>query len=227
MLGSEVLAVRLAGIYALQQLAAEYPMQFHIRVMRLFCAFVVQCTTEGKDDSTKDAEDLAEHMAIRAGPDSSLSIRADVQAAMEAVRTRGKAGIRIEKTKYFRLGLSTADLRGLRLMGANLSNAALTDVDMSGSYLSAANLSHAWLDGAKLSGADIFDANLTGTVFVRPDSTDQESRGLNRNPATGLTQVALDDAGALAEFPPYLDGVTDADTGKPLVWQGRVIDNSI
>ena len=39
MLGSEVLAVRLGGIYALQRLAEEHPEQYHIQVLRLLCAF--------------------------------------------------------------------------------------------------------------------------------------------------------------------------------------------
>ena len=40
MLGNEVLSVRLAGIFALQRLATEHPGQYHVQVMRLFCAFI-------------------------------------------------------------------------------------------------------------------------------------------------------------------------------------------
>ena len=39
MLGNDVLSVRLGGIYALQRLAEEYPEQYHIQIMQLFCAF--------------------------------------------------------------------------------------------------------------------------------------------------------------------------------------------
>ena len=39
MLGSEVLSVRLGGIYALQRLAEEHAEQYHVQIMRLFCAF--------------------------------------------------------------------------------------------------------------------------------------------------------------------------------------------
>ena len=39
MLGSEVLSVRLGGIYALQRLAEEHPGHYHLQVMNLFCAF--------------------------------------------------------------------------------------------------------------------------------------------------------------------------------------------
>ena len=40
MLGSEVLAVRLAGIYALRRLAEEHAQECHIQAMRLLAAFV-------------------------------------------------------------------------------------------------------------------------------------------------------------------------------------------
>ena len=40
MLGSPVLAVRMGGIYALQQLAQDHPDTYHLQVMNLFCAFV-------------------------------------------------------------------------------------------------------------------------------------------------------------------------------------------
>ena len=40
MLGSDVLSVRLAGIYALQRLSEDYPEQYHLQVMSLLSAFV-------------------------------------------------------------------------------------------------------------------------------------------------------------------------------------------
>ena len=46
MLGSEVLAVRLGGIYALQRLAEEHPGQYHVQIMELFCAYVRNPTGE-------------------------------------------------------------------------------------------------------------------------------------------------------------------------------------
>ena len=40
MLGSNVLSVRLGGIYALRSLAEEHPEEYHVQIMRLFCVFV-------------------------------------------------------------------------------------------------------------------------------------------------------------------------------------------
>ena len=65
MLGSDLLSVRLGGIYALDNLAEEYPEQHHLRIMHLFCAFIrhpsgkadqaVAPTSE--EPSTPDARD--------------------------------------------------------------------------------------------------------------------------------------------------------------------------
>ena len=91
MLGSEVLAVRLGGIYALQQLAAEEPLRYHVNVMRLFCAFVVHASKDTDAITHQSAtENVADHGVVWAGPDSNLPIRADIQAAMDAICRRRK-----------------------------------------------------------------------------------------------------------------------------------------
>lgn len=46
MLGNSLLAVRLAGGYALKRLASEHPKEHHVQVMELFCAFVRNPTHE-------------------------------------------------------------------------------------------------------------------------------------------------------------------------------------
>ena len=73
MLGSDVLSVRLAGIYALQRLAAEHPDQYHIQVMRLFCAFLRMPT---KDQSLETGQ-----APTRSGTLSGL--RQDVESVLE------------------------------------------------------------------------------------------------------------------------------------------------
>ena len=50
MLGSDVLAVRLGGIYALRHLAEEHPKQYHVQIMRLLCAFARHPT---RDEETR------------------------------------------------------------------------------------------------------------------------------------------------------------------------------
>ena len=49
-LGSDLLPVRLGGIYALQRLAKDHPDQYHTQIMRLFCAFVADETVSSRLD---------------------------------------------------------------------------------------------------------------------------------------------------------------------------------
>ena len=222
MLGDDALLVRLAGVYALQQLAAEEPWQYHVKVVRLFCAFVVHASKD-KDATVHQhtKRDVADHGVIWAGPDSNLPIRADIQAAMDAICRRRRDAVTIERHAVLRLGLSGAQLSGIRLFGADLSYAILTDADLSGAYLTEADLSNSWLDGANLSGADLSLADLSNAAFARPTQSDPQSGSMDRNPAIGLTQEALDEACAEPSYPPQLNGVTDAETGHRLVWHDR------
>lgn len=214
MLGSDVLSVRLGGIYALERLAAEAPKEYHIQVMKLFCAFVRHPTQDKQYDLPP-------------------SNRRDVQDIMEVISARSESGVRLERDHGFKLELSSADLRGIRLIGSDLSHAILTNSALSHAWLVDANLSSAWLDGANLYGArlgganlsdaDLWSTNLAGAFLVQaPD----DQRGVTVwKHATGLTQGNLDSACADPDNPPFLDGVVDAETSKPLVWRGQACDD--
>ena len=142
MLGSDLLSVRLGGIYALQHLAEDHPGQYHIQIMRLFCAFARYPTEEDGCESHLNGE---EHPPLRE----------DVQAVMTAIGGRKEAGLEYEKTGGFRLDLHGADFHGLGLYKANLSGASLRG----------ATLGHATLLSADLSDADLISADLTDAKF--------------------------------------------------------------
>ena len=175
MLGNEVLAVRLAGIYALQRLAEEHPKQYHVQVMRLFCAFV------------RHPIEVEVEMAARPSDSilflESQGIREDVQVAMEAIGHRSEEGTLLEKQSQFKLNLRGADISNARLDEANLAGADFTNADLRHARLMRADLSDAilWhadlsyvidpespvelptrLDGANLCGANLMYANLSG-----------------------------------------------------------------
>ena len=88
MLGNHVLSVRLGGIYALQQLADEYPQQYHVQVMRLFCAFVRTPTMSGEEN---DASELAGDP-----PHTPPPLREDIQAVVRAIGTRREEFLDLE-----------------------------------------------------------------------------------------------------------------------------------
>ncbi len=238
MLGSDVLAVRLGGIYALQRLAQEHPKQYHVQIMRLFCAFIRNPTVEvdGKvglaNNETREATETHDGRGrVRA--------RQDVEAVMEAIAARSKIGIDLERDAEFQLdlrgaqfaGMNLANFREVNLFRANLSFAdmscvnirALTDmswihavsVNLSGACLVDVNLSVTQFIGADLSGTLLHGANLSGAAFSNR----------NRDTPCRLTQAQLDSARAAPNDPPHLDGVLDAKTGKPLVWRGKPLDD--
>ena len=117
MLGNEVLSVRLGGIYALERLAADYPGQYHVQIMKLLCAFARNPTEDG-DYEKKLAERNAD-------PHTRSSPREDVQATIDAIGSRDKTRVEIEESQGFELNLMGADLSLTRIGHANLSGAML------------------------------------------------------------------------------------------------------
>ena len=302
MLGSAVLSVRLGGIYALQRLAEECPEQYHLQIMRLFCAFVRLPT---KDQSLESGK-----MEIE--PGTLLGIRQDVEVVMEVIGSRAKPRIDLEREAGFRLDLRgaklpkaqflDADLSGAmfhhsNLSGANFANTDVSDtlltyadlseatfrnmnftgtrlghsnlsstllqdanlpkVDFHGAILSGANLiranlsgssfqdailANAWLEDAKLSGVLFLRADLSGAYLMQADLSHAQLLDVDLNKANfsdanlsgakfsiggpqtarGLTRAQLDEALADPNNPPDLTGVLDAESGKPLVWRGKL-----
>ncbi len=165
MLGSDVLSVRLAGIYALQRLATEHSEQYHIQVMRLFCAFVRLPT---KDQSLETGQ-----APIRSG--TQLGIRQDVESVLEAIGHRTETQKAIERKAGFRLDLRGSDLREAQILDAdlskamfhhaNLSNVYYANTDLTESSFRDADLSKAWLYEARFTGADLSYAKLSGAML--------------------------------------------------------------
>ncbi len=162
MLGSKVLAVRLGGIYALQGLAEEDPKQYHVQIMKLFCAFARRPTHDGDDGIGKgkqsDAPDESDTETERR--------REDVRAVMEAIGSRSESDIVLEREDSFKLDLTGVDVGDADLRRANLSWIVLKNANLSGAKLNRANLSMTGLDGANLSKADLTGANLSGATLT-------------------------------------------------------------
>lgn len=234
MLGSDVLAVRLGGIYALQRLANEHPKEYHIQIMRLLCAFVRNPTVAGDgqviptDHETGEANETSDSGYMR--------LRQDVEDAMEAIASRSKEGIGLERDPR-----SILDLRGATLCGLNLMN--FENVDLSWANISSADLSHvnlrphtdmSWVHAVNtnLSGACLVDVNLSVVRFWGADLSQTILTNANLSRASflnngdrpcRLTQAQLDSACADPERPPTVHGVMDAETGEPLVWRDELL----
>ena len=153
MLGSEVLSVRLGGIYALQRLSEEWPDQYHIQIMRLFCAFVRLPT---RDQSLESGQAVIE-------PGTPLGIRQDVEAVMQMIGSRAKSRITLERIADFKLDLRGADLPTAQFLDADLSNAMFHNSNLSGANFSNTDLTDSFLIYSDLSGTQFYNVNFTRT----------------------------------------------------------------
>ena len=193
MLGSSTLAVRLGGIYALQRLAQEHD-EYHMPIIRLFCAFV--CNPPKPKDEKPATTNGAGEGSTRPPP--------DVVAIMEAITTRKVERVAIEQGDGYRLDFRNANLGGLdllridkvdlswsRLTGANLShiqlpretnfswvreaygtkisNGRLNRVNFESCNFSETDLSNSLLIGANLQCADLREANLSNATLANAD----------------------------------------------------------
>ena len=200
MLGSDILATRMGGIYALQRLAEERPTEYHVQVMRLLCAFARH----------PPGEDI----------ESGSVVREDVQSVMYAIRAcrKNRFVFGLEAADDFRLSLTKAHLREAVLSEIDLSRADLIQADLSRAHLREAVLSGAYLIGANLAGATLSNADMTGANLSGAALTTDSLAG--ETPLAGLTQEQLDSACADSDNLPILQAFDDADS-KPLVWYQR------
>lgn len=129
-----------------------------------------------------------------------------------------------------RANLVSADLSGANLAGssffhANLHDARLCSADIAGAVLMGADLSEAQLTGANLSDADLVATNLD-SAMTRDANLSGATFSYNVMPrSSGLVQYQLSLARADPANPPRLEGLFDAETGRPLVWSGQPIED--
>ena len=169
MLGSDVLIVRIGGIYALANLARERPRQYHIQAIESLCGFVRHPTPSGTDPVVKLDED---------DPTVRPIIRGDVQAALNAICKRSKEGIEIERSQQFRPDLSGADLRGINAASLDFSFVDLPGANLSHAQLQSATFVEANLRHVKFNYAYLGGTVLLGAVLVGSDMSHADARGV-------------------------------------------------
>ena len=183
MLGKNVLAVRLGGIYALQNLAEEDPTRYHIQIMRLFCAFL-QDPTPIHDPRTRPGGSKA--TTDESNKSNEARIRRDVQDVVRAIGNRGSKEIEIEETAGFELVIRGADLCALRMhdvvsstytFNPNSKKKAMKLVDRRPRRR--ANLSRIHVRNVNLADADLSYTDMSDAVFWDPNLTNAVLDAMN------------------------------------------------
>lgn len=242
MLADTAQAVRLGGIYALRRLSEDEPEQYHVEVMRLFCAFVRNPPGNGENRITPQEYGHPPHPTV--------SLREDVQAVMDAIGSRKTVQLQHEGRQRYYLDLHGADLRGGRFSGMNLSSSKwltfsgiskqelfshaqatdLSSAKLCGAHMDFSQLANADLESACLCrtwllSVDLSDANLAGASFhaaimVRAEISGAKfSTSNGTTPALGVTQEGLNGCHVNNGSPPHLLNVRDANDGADLVWE--------
>jgi uncharacterized protein YjbI with pentapeptide repeats len=198
-LGSERLAIRLGGIYALESIALE-SVEWHWSVMEVLTAFMREHPTAEKTPQRNEAAGADDPVRADRTPQTQARLGADLQAIATVVGRRSRQRRRHERRKRHPMLLSyRLDLEGIWLVGADLGGAHLEGAILGGAHLEVAQLtgahlegallwdahlrgaclSHARLQGANLSGADLREAELDLAYLRRADLAGAWLRGAN------------------------------------------------
>ena len=191
-LGSETLAVRLGGIYALEQIAVD-SRELHWPVMEVLTAYLRE---HARVDASTGADPAArrplavDHQAIATvigrrrreqDPDDHRLELSELDLAGVRWRRASLQGANLWRANLEGAYLRLAHLEGARLEGTNLRDARMERVQLGGARLAGANLSSAWLANTDLSAtrgltreqlqvaADLRDARLPGDIAQSPD----------------------------------------------------------
>ena len=155
---SRELSARLAGLYALWDLAKEEVEIYHVRIMEILCAFVC------------NPPELAGWKSVDG---KLLAKRPDMEAVLKLIRERTKEQCEQEilvlqpsfrgaapvREIRFRLDFTDADLRGADLNHAKLQYARFVRANLSCAHFHGADLSYAKFHNADLRGVKFNDSS--------------------------------------------------------------------
>ncbi len=213
MLGHDALSVRLGGIYALQRLAEDFPEEYHVQILRLLSAFARHPQSDDGHEEEMKNKFGAPH------------IREDIQAVLNTIGKRDLEQFDLEYEDGLFLDLTNSNLQFGDLRKAYLAFAYLHKANLFHATLTGADLRHAHITSADLRNTRLDEADLSDALIVLTQLSDANLSGANLSRVIGLTQSQLDQARSDPRKPPTLGGTKDLKTGKPLVWQGKPLED--
>lgn len=185
-LASEDLAVRLGGIYALEQIARDNPRDY-AAAMQVLAAIVRG--DEPADDASASAGPLPQDVIVAMtviGRRTTDQLALQVEQGIPCLDLRGARlpGLQLSAGANLRaLCLDFVDLSGASLIGADFTGSSMLNARLEqarldravlAATLSEADLDRAFFNGARLDGANLAGASLEGAFFLC--TTDPDDR---------------------------------------------------
>jgi uncharacterized protein YjbI with pentapeptide repeats len=160
------IAIRLGGIYALQQYAFDTRRaEDQLTVVEVLSAFVRLNLRRAPPREPADVDGSGEPSRGATTPPAHHHVPpADVLAAISVLAQLPDRNLM--RADFTGADFTGVDIRGARLSGGNLSGADLRGAILRGAFLRAAVVSYTALSGADLSRADLTGANLTGAATL-------------------------------------------------------------
>ena len=157
-LGSEKLAVKLGGIYALERIARDSEKD-HWPIMEVLTAYVRENAPRHEEKPEAEEEQEPEGVAT------------DIQAILTVI---GRRRVEFDPPEQ-NLDLISTNLQWAHLPGADLSGAHLIEAHLPGANLFRADLSGAYLSGANLRGVDLSDSKGLTREQIASAITDEKT----------------------------------------------------
>lgn len=215
-LGSEQIAIRIAAVHTLEQIARDYPRQ-HGAIMQTLGAFIRERAP------APTGRYIGSHFHPPEPADVFTPPRTDVQAALTVLGRRQRDNDRpIDRPVLSGVNLSGYDLSDGDFTSANFRGSYLCGAVLSGARLAAANFDYANLERADLFGSDCMGASFMGTIAPGARFAHARLDGANLIEAdlrsADFTRARLDDAElAGANYEGALFDEATGLTGTPLL----------
>jgi hypothetical protein len=175
-LAHEKTVVRLGGIYTLERLAGEAPVNRRATegstnpgvaaVSELYWTVMETLTGFVRERARWNETDAAPEVPAKLDPYDQIEPATDVAAVLAVIRRRPDAARTHETEQRWRLDLSQTDLRGAGLSRAHLEGARLSKAHLEGTHLIEAHLEGAHLIEAHLEGAYLMEAHLESAYLI-------------------------------------------------------------
>jgi Pentapeptide repeats (8 copies) len=184
--GERQLETRLGGIYALERIARDSEKD-RGPIAEILTAYVRHHAPRKGGEKTPTEQPARKSEAEEAAQD--ISPAPDVQAVLTVLVRLSKLELLTEP-----IDLSNTDLRHANLSGLRLERAILTDADLRAAVLSHTHFESSYFGGALLDDAALVEADLSHTLFDETSLQDTLLYGADLSEAEMLTQDQIDKA---------------------------------